>query len=286
MLQDTVSGLYDFMLREYHPNSSRWIQPDPIGIKAANPANPQTWNRYAYANGGPSNKVDVNGACTIFIGGVTDSANNSDFLAAANDLNGEYVSPYNGGSIAGGILQVLFQDALGANGGTQAVADMVNKYANDPSGIQIVAFSGGAQSFTTAVDAGLISSTALQNITQTVYLSPGVGLFSGAVPEGETFAFHGRREKDFGATFFARIFGNAGGSLATGHSFKDEYSALTSDVRAGLSHSCDSSNGPGTFNGSEGVSEWYFTDPLGNWMNAIIDASVGWPGDPTQLPTR
>jgi RHS repeat-associated protein len=56
--QDTASYLYDFLYREYNPNSSRWIQPDPAGIKAANPGNPQTWNRYAYVANNPLSVVD------------------------------------------------------------------------------------------------------------------------------------------------------------------------------------------------------------------------------------
>jgi RHS repeat-associated protein len=56
--QDTVSGLYDFLYREYHSNSGRWIQPDPAGLAAPNPANPQSWNRYAYISNMPLNGTD------------------------------------------------------------------------------------------------------------------------------------------------------------------------------------------------------------------------------------
>ncbi len=56
--QDTVSGMYDFLYREYHANSGRWIQPDPAGLSAADPSNPQSWNRYAYVGNRPLNSVD------------------------------------------------------------------------------------------------------------------------------------------------------------------------------------------------------------------------------------
>ena len=59
--QDTVSGLYDFLYREYHPVSGRWIQPDPAGLGAADAANPQTWNRYAYVANMPLIAVDLLG---------------------------------------------------------------------------------------------------------------------------------------------------------------------------------------------------------------------------------
>jgi len=56
--QDTVSGLYDFLYREYHPVQGRWISPDPAGLAAVNPGNPQTWNRYAYVGNGPLTTID------------------------------------------------------------------------------------------------------------------------------------------------------------------------------------------------------------------------------------
>jgi len=60
--QDTVSsqngGLYDFLFREYNPQHSRWISPDPAGMGAVSLGSPQTWNRYAYVGNGPLNTVD------------------------------------------------------------------------------------------------------------------------------------------------------------------------------------------------------------------------------------
>jgi len=55
---DLATDLYDFPAREYHPIHGRWISPDPAGLAAVNPANPQSWNRYAYVNGSPLNSVD------------------------------------------------------------------------------------------------------------------------------------------------------------------------------------------------------------------------------------
>lgn len=44
--QDTSTGLYDFLYREYNPVQGRWITPDPSGQAAVDPTNPQSWNRY------------------------------------------------------------------------------------------------------------------------------------------------------------------------------------------------------------------------------------------------
>jgi RHS repeat-associated protein len=51
--QFTMNGLYDFPFREYEANQGRWISPDPKGLAAVNPINPQTWNRYAYVINNP-----------------------------------------------------------------------------------------------------------------------------------------------------------------------------------------------------------------------------------------
>ena len=57
--QDLVPNfLYDFPAREYQPGASRWLSPDPAGLAAVDPTNPQSWNRYAYVNNSPLNSVD------------------------------------------------------------------------------------------------------------------------------------------------------------------------------------------------------------------------------------
>ncbi len=54
---DTVANLYDAQFREYGIQG-RWPSPDPAGMAAANPANPQSWNRYAYVMNNPLGLVD------------------------------------------------------------------------------------------------------------------------------------------------------------------------------------------------------------------------------------
>jgi RHS repeat-associated protein len=53
----TVHGIYDFLYREY-PLQGRWPSPDPAGLAAVDPANPQSWNRYAYVTNNPLNLID------------------------------------------------------------------------------------------------------------------------------------------------------------------------------------------------------------------------------------
>jgi len=47
--------------RDYNPTLGRWLVPDPAGQMAANPANPQTWNMYAYATDNPTTLNDPSG---------------------------------------------------------------------------------------------------------------------------------------------------------------------------------------------------------------------------------
>jgi RHS repeat-associated protein len=59
--QDTSTGhtgVYDFLYREYSAGEGRWISPDPAGMGAVDPSNPQTWNRYAYVLNSPLALVD------------------------------------------------------------------------------------------------------------------------------------------------------------------------------------------------------------------------------------
>ncbi|MGH9473664.1 MAG: RHS repeat-associated core domain-containing protein, partial [Terriglobales bacterium] len=57
------NGQYDFLQREYSPTQSRWWTPDPAGLAAVDPGNPQSWNRYAYALGDPVTLIDPDGLC-------------------------------------------------------------------------------------------------------------------------------------------------------------------------------------------------------------------------------
>jgi RHS repeat-associated protein len=68
--QDTVSGLYDFLFREYNANQGRWPSPDPAGRGAVNMGNPQTWNRYAYVANAPLSNVDHLG---LILGPLSDA---------------------------------------------------------------------------------------------------------------------------------------------------------------------------------------------------------------------
>ena len=54
---DIVSDDYDFLFREY-TTQGRWPSPDPAGLAAVDPSNPQSWDRYAYVLNNPLEFVD------------------------------------------------------------------------------------------------------------------------------------------------------------------------------------------------------------------------------------
>ncbi len=64
LLGDTASEVYDAEFRRYNPTQGRWLSPDPAGLAAADPTNPRSWNRYAYALNNPTTLVDPKGLCS------------------------------------------------------------------------------------------------------------------------------------------------------------------------------------------------------------------------------
>jgi RHS repeat-associated protein len=59
--RDGETGLDHTLHRKYESSLGRWLNPDPAGPAAANPANPQSWNRYAYVGNRPTVLTDALG---------------------------------------------------------------------------------------------------------------------------------------------------------------------------------------------------------------------------------
>ncbi len=77
-------SLEDFTFRRYNPTQGRWISPDPAGLAAANPANPQSWNRYSYVLNNPLSFTDPTGLWCVWEDGTHDD-NPSNGGAAQGD---------------------------------------------------------------------------------------------------------------------------------------------------------------------------------------------------------
>jgi RHS repeat-associated protein len=94
MNQDVASGVYDFPAREYGAVPGRWPSPDPAGLAAVNPANPQSWNRYAYVQNDPLSFTDPQGLdCAVTVGGT--------FMGYIAGCGGGYSSGGGGGGGGG-----------------------------------------------------------------------------------------------------------------------------------------------------------------------------------------
>jgi RHS repeat-associated protein len=62
---------YWFPERDLRSSQGRWLTPDPAGMGAVNPSNPQTWNRYAYALNNPLSYTDPLGLQCKYGAGFT-----------------------------------------------------------------------------------------------------------------------------------------------------------------------------------------------------------------------
>jgi RHS repeat-associated protein len=74
----------NFGARDYKPIEGRWLSPDPAGLAAVNPSNPQTWNRYAYVGNDPVDYIDPSGLVRtpwgIFGGNISSGWDEFDLL--------------------------------------------------------------------------------------------------------------------------------------------------------------------------------------------------------------
>jgi RHS repeat-associated protein len=76
--RDSETSLDHTQFRQYTSSLARWITPDPAGLAAADPSNPQSWNRYAYVLNNPLRAIDPTGLDCLFLNdagnGVEDNA--------------------------------------------------------------------------------------------------------------------------------------------------------------------------------------------------------------------
>jgi RHS repeat-associated protein len=174
LLQNLSADLFDTPNREYHPTQGRWISPDPAGLAAVDPSNPQTWNRYAYVRNNPVRSIDPSGLCDVVIGGITQSSMDpgaAGLTSFANSIGADLVFPYQNGSTFGGVLDVAGQGLGLPNAASLAVVAAINQAAGDPGPINVFTFSGGAQAFNSAL--GYLPVDVQARINNVTYVSPG-----------------------------------------------------------------------------------------------------------------
>jgi RHS repeat-associated protein len=64
--RDTESGLDNFGARYYGSTMGRFMSPDPSGLLAQHPENPQSWNLYVYALNNPLKNIDPTGLDCVY----------------------------------------------------------------------------------------------------------------------------------------------------------------------------------------------------------------------------
>jgi RHS repeat-associated protein len=94
--RDTESGLDHFQFRSYASTMGRWTSPDPGWFLAADLANPQTWNEYAYVTNNPLIMVDPLGLC----GGAAPTAS-SKLGDVINAIGNFFCNVFGGGGSGG-----------------------------------------------------------------------------------------------------------------------------------------------------------------------------------------
>ena len=96
---DSESNLEHTWFRQYSSTQGRWMSPDPAGLAAADPSNPQSWNQYAYVRNNPVNAVDPLG---LFMYVSVPDYNSLFWYLAGSPISREYIIEPGGGNGSGG----------------------------------------------------------------------------------------------------------------------------------------------------------------------------------------
>ena len=103
---DDESNLDHFWFRQYASTQGRWLTPDPAGLAAADPSNPQSLNRYAYVMNSPTLLVDPLGK-NAANPGYCDAWNES--CGGGTTWDGDLVHSSGGGGGGGGMPSDITQ---------------------------------------------------------------------------------------------------------------------------------------------------------------------------------
>jgi len=163
--KDSSTGFEYAMNRYYSTGYGRFLTVDPFGGSASLGA-PGSFNRYSYAD--PVNQYDPSGLCADFIGGIRENPGYQPLTTFADSIGADVAYPYAGLGYLGGLGAVISH----ADDSTYTALASLTYALNTNSGlIDVIAYSGGAQAFTSAYS---MLTTAQQNrIGLVLYISPG-----------------------------------------------------------------------------------------------------------------
>jgi len=192
--QDTVSGDYDFLFREYSMQG-RWASPDPVGLAAVDRSNPQSWNRYAYVLDNPLIYVDLAGliwACTTVLGV-------EQCVYYPDDADVSNYGGFDGGDGSGLLLrQPLLDTGPDRGGGYLDIKSLQDAAARNQERKALAACQAAANAAYNAETSPLPNASSI--------LSGALGAFYNYVVRGATV---GSAASGFAVGFFARPVANA-----------------------------------------------------------------------------
>ena len=144
---DAETDQYNTLARHYTPQG-RWLSPDPGGLKAVHPDDPQTWNMYAYVRNNPTTFVDPEGEA------IELTCGNSDGDTCTRERQKELAA---------------LQNAVGAQAGAY-LYDNVDKSGDHYVGIYTNGPNGNGPSFESLGDAasalgGIINDTRVAQLS-------------------------------------------------------------------------------------------------------------------------
>jgi RHS repeat-associated protein len=187
--------MYDFLFRQHASSQGRWLVPDPAGLAAVDPTNPQTWNRYAYVGNNPVGEVDPSGLCgeiTAGIGMSPESDSGQALIALAQGLQFNVAFPYAGQSRTTSIYDIYRHSSglnqAATNVSQAAISATQADAAANGTGFLSIGFSGGAQSNLDAFQQ--LGMTA--NGSNTILLDPGLG--AGTSPPAGVSVYRGAQD--------------------------------------------------------------------------------------------
>ncbi|MBZ5610117.1 MAG: RHS repeat-associated core domain-containing protein [Acidobacteriia bacterium] len=171
--RDSGTGLDYADQRYYASTFGRFMTPDPYW-GSASLKNPQSLNRFAYVLDDPVNNGDPLGLCAAMLAGITMNPDDtSPFDKLQMSLGGVAGFPYSGSGFWQSVGSVTYQAAFGRNASTAvALATLKDALNNNSGPIDVIAYSGGAQAFATALNQ--LSSDEKARIGNVLYISPGM----------------------------------------------------------------------------------------------------------------